>query len=148
MNLRPGEYEAQDRATDNATSNFTKRRIIAGEIKQYKEQKCEAERYEALSQERREKKIKRAEKALDGKKPDLVATETQILHVTRKLNNTQKNRQDLLRDREPLQKKVDAPQAELVKTKHAADAAQAAQNETSRHNLALFEDSLEEYRRL
>jgi chromosome segregation ATPase len=51
-----GEYERakedQDRATENATHNFTKRRAIAGEIKQYKEQKGEAERFEALCQER------------------------------------------------------------------------------------------------
>jgi structural maintenance of chromosome 1 len=44
--------EGQDRATENATHNFTKRRAIAGEIKQYKEQKGEAERFEALCQER------------------------------------------------------------------------------------------------
>ncbi|KAI0297775.1 cohesin complex subunit psm1 [Multifurca ochricompacta] len=44
--------EDQDRATENATHNFTKRRAIAGEIKQYKEQKGEAERFEALCQER------------------------------------------------------------------------------------------------
>ena len=51
-----GEYEkakeAQERATENATFNFTKRRGIAGEIKQYKEQKGEAEKFEALCQER------------------------------------------------------------------------------------------------
>ena len=50
------EYERakgeQDHATENATHNFTKRRAIAGEIKQYKEQKGEAERFEALCQER------------------------------------------------------------------------------------------------
>jgi len=44
--------EEQDHATENATHNFTKRRAIAGEIKQYKEQKGEAERFEALCQER------------------------------------------------------------------------------------------------
>lgn len=46
------EYEkakqAQERATENATFNFPKRRGIAGEIKQYKEQKGEAERFESL----------------------------------------------------------------------------------------------------
>lgn len=51
-----GEYEkakeAQDRATENATFNFTKRRGINGEIKQYTEQKREAERFEALCQEK------------------------------------------------------------------------------------------------
>lgn len=44
--------ESLERATENATFNFTKRRGIAGEIKQYKEQKGEAERFEALCQER------------------------------------------------------------------------------------------------
>jgi structural maintenance of chromosome 1 len=51
-----GEYEkakeGQDRATENATFNFTKRRGIVGEIKQYKEQKTEADRFETLCQER------------------------------------------------------------------------------------------------
>ena len=51
-----GEYEKakeeQERATDNATFNFTKRRGIVGEIKQYKEQKTEADRFEALCDER------------------------------------------------------------------------------------------------
>lgn len=50
------EYERakaqQDRATENATFNFTKRRGIAGEIKQFKEQKSEAERFEKLCAER------------------------------------------------------------------------------------------------
>ncbi|KAJ2928232.1 hypothetical protein H1R20_g8845, partial [Candolleomyces eurysporus] len=53
-----GEYEKakeeQDKATENATFNFTKRRGIAGEIKQYKEQKTEAERFEGLCEERDE----------------------------------------------------------------------------------------------
>lgn len=44
--------EAQERATENATFNFTKRRGITGEIKQYKEQKTEADRYEAMCQEK------------------------------------------------------------------------------------------------
>lgn len=44
--------EAQERATENATFNFTKRRGITGEIKQYKEQKSEAERFENLRKER------------------------------------------------------------------------------------------------
>lgn len=51
-----GEYErakdAQERATENATFNFTKRRGIAGEIKQYKEQKGEAERFQELCEQK------------------------------------------------------------------------------------------------
>ena len=58
-----GEYdkakEAQERATENATFNFNKRRGIAGEIKQYKEQKGEAERFEALVQEKDELILRR-----------------------------------------------------------------------------------------
>ncbi|KAF8680490.1 Structural maintenance of chromosomes protein [Rhizoctonia solani] len=50
---------AQDRATENAANNFTKRRGIAGEIKQFKEQKGEVERYEALIQEREEAVVHR-----------------------------------------------------------------------------------------
>ncbi|KAG8989876.1 Structural maintenance of chromosomes protein 1, partial [Tulasnella sp. 427] len=50
------EYEeakaAQDRATENATFHFAKRRGIAGEIKQFREQKTEAERFENLVAEK------------------------------------------------------------------------------------------------
>jgi structural maintenance of chromosome 1 len=50
------EYEeaqkAQERATENATFNYTKRRGLNGEIKQFKEQKSEAQRFESLLGER------------------------------------------------------------------------------------------------
>lgn len=58
-----GEYdkakEEQERATENATFNFNKRRGITGELKQYKEQKGEAERFEALCQEKDELILRR-----------------------------------------------------------------------------------------
>jgi hypothetical protein len=44
--------KAQERATDNATFNYTKRRGINGEIKQFREQKSEALRFENLIAER------------------------------------------------------------------------------------------------
>lgn len=44
--------EAQERATENATFNFTKRRGITGEIRQYKEQKNEVDRYEKLCEQK------------------------------------------------------------------------------------------------
>lgn len=51
-----GEYdkakEEMEKATERATENFGKRRGIAGEIRSYKEQKGEAEKFEALVQER------------------------------------------------------------------------------------------------
>ncbi|KAI0647638.1 cohesin complex subunit psm1 [Trametes meyenii] len=62
LELAPDYEKAKDaleRATENATFNFTKRRGIAGEIKQYKEQKGEAERFEALCQERDELVLRR-----------------------------------------------------------------------------------------
>ncbi|KAJ3109189.1 Structural maintenance of chromosomes protein 1 [Phlyctochytrium planicorne] len=51
------EYERlkqlQDRATENSTFNFNKKRGIAAEMKQYREQKEEAERFEKLVKEKR-----------------------------------------------------------------------------------------------
>ena len=50
------EYEdakkAQDKATESSTFNFTKRRGIMAEIKQFKEQKAEADKFEKLLDER------------------------------------------------------------------------------------------------
>jgi len=90
-----------------------------------------------------EKKIKKAEKALDGKvslvlvlvfwafdansffqRPDLVATEAQITHATRKLNNAQKTREEVGKSEENLRLRVNGLQKELVSVKKAADAAQ------------------------
>ncbi|KJA20749.1 hypothetical protein HYPSUDRAFT_166635 [Hypholoma sublateritium FD-334 SS-4] len=203
--------EAQERATENATFNFTKRRGIAGEIKQYKEQKSEADRFEALVQERdelireramtklyhidvgiedntraivtknkelaglrqeqkvqdkaveearaeqakartgvmqKEKNIKKAEKTLENKKPELVATEAQITHSTRKVNNAAKSKDELVKTEAQLQTKVTALQQELAAVEKAAKKAQEEQRKTSQHNIALSEDSLEEYRQL
>src|SRR5258708_30567014 len=51
-----GDYDrakaAHDRDTESATLSYTKRRGIAGEIKQFKEQKAEAERFEKKCRER------------------------------------------------------------------------------------------------
>ncbi|KAF8068609.1 condensin complex subunit SMC1 [Lyophyllum atratum] len=203
--------EAQERATENATFNFTKRRGIAGEIKTYKEQKGEAERFESLCAEKdelilrrhlfklyqieeameenartvvaknkelagqraeqrvhdkalevaraeqakvrgsvmqKEKAIKKAEKAVDGKKPDLVAVEAQITHSTRKINNTGKTKEEVARSEEKLRERVEALQKELESVRRAADAAQEEQRKASQKNMALSEESLEEYRKL
>ncbi|KAM6496344.1 condensin complex subunit SMC1 [Amanita muscaria] len=210
-----GEYEKakqeQEKATENATFNFTKRRGIAGEIKQYKEQKGEAERFEAFCEEKddlilrrvlfrlfhieeaiennartivsknkelaelrkeqkehekaleaaraeqakaktsvlqAEKGLKKAEKSLENKKPDLVATDAQIAHVTRKLNNATKTKEDVTKSSETIATRVDALRKELTSTKKAAEKAQEEQRKASRQNLALSEESLEEYRKL
>ncbi|PPQ70346.1 hypothetical protein CVT25_000126 [Psilocybe cyanescens] len=203
--------EAQERATENATFNFTKRRGIAGEIKQYKEQKTEADRFDALCQEKdqlildrvltklyhidmgiedntreivtknkeltklrqeqkahdqaleaaradqakartsvmqKEKGIKKAEKALEGKRPELVEKEAQITHATRKLNNALKSKDELAKNEAQLQTKVAALENELVSVRKAAERAQEEQRKASQHNVALSEESLEEYRKL
>ncbi|KAJ3905523.1 P-loop containing nucleoside triphosphate hydrolase protein [Lentinula edodes] len=203
--------EELDKATENATFNFSKRRGIAGEIKQYKEQKGEAERFEAMEQERdalilhrvlfklyhveesiernaheirtknkdlgrqreeqrindesletaraeqarartgamqMEKKIKRGEKALDSKRPDLVSVEAQITHSTRKTNNANKAKQDVAKTQSDLEDRVNNLEAELVKVKRDADKAQEAQRIMSQNNLALSDEILEEYRSL
>lgn len=50
------EYEeakkSQDKATESSTFNFTRRRGIMAEIKQFKEQKTEADKFEKLLDER------------------------------------------------------------------------------------------------
>ncbi|KAL9710106.1 Structural maintenance of chromosomes protein 1 [Leucoagaricus gongylophorus] len=210
-----GEYEkakgVQDRATENATFNFNKRRGIAGEIKQYKEQKGEAERFEQLVEKRddlilqrilfklfhieeamnsnsetivkknkelkgyrqkqrqhdkaletaradqakargavmqKEKAIKKTEKTLDAKKPDLVALEAQITHMTRKINSAMRNREETAKTEAKLAQTVQGYERELVSVKRAADKAQEDQRHTSQYNVALSEESLEEYQQL
>ncbi|KAF5389616.1 hypothetical protein D9757_004216 [Collybiopsis confluens] len=203
--------EDLDKATENATFNFSKRRGIAGEIKQYKEQKGEAERFEAMEQERdalilhrtlfklyhieesiehnsheirtknkdltaqreeqrvhegaldaaranqakartslmqMEKKIKKAEKSLDTKRPDLVSVEAQITHSTRKMNNAAKTKQEVVKTQTDLEDRVRNLETELAKVKKDADKAQEAQRKASQNNMALSEDNLEEYRSL
>ncbi|KAI0726494.1 cohesin complex subunit psm1 [Fomitopsis betulina] len=210
-----GEYEkakdAQERATENATFNFTKRRGIAGEIKQYREQKTEAERFEALCQEKdelvlrrillklyhieqelqenveairnqnrtlaglrdeqrkheqelqaaraeqararsgvmqKEKRIKKAEKTLEGKKPDLVQVEAQIQHSQRRRDNAVKEREKAEQAAEKQREQLRVLRADLERVKKAADDAMEAQRRATQHNLSLSEESLEEYRSL
>ncbi|KAF9225691.1 condensin complex subunit SMC1 [Gyrodon lividus] len=203
--------EAQERATENATFNFTKRRGITGEIRQYKEQKGEAERFEGLCQERdelilrrilyrlfhmeealetntrdiqtqsralaglradqqqhdkaledaradqarartavvkEEKKVKKAEKAVESKEPDLVATDEKIKHSTRKMQNAQAMHEQVGKDEERQRARLDTLRRDLQIARSAADEAAEAHRRTSQHNTALSEQSLAEYRSL
>lgn len=49
------EYErakvASEKATETSTVNYTKKRSIAGEVKHYREQKDEIERWEQMKEE-------------------------------------------------------------------------------------------------
>ncbi|TFK48892.1 cohesin complex subunit psm1 [Heliocybe sulcata] len=197
-----GEYEkakeAEDRATENATFNFTKRRGIASEIKQYKEEKSEADRFEEISQSKAlmgfreeqqvhdkeleaaraaqaksrssvmkaEKKIKKAEKALEDKvrrpglvgkrfhdiyhqqKPDLVAIEGQIAHSSRKLRNAQGIKEQVGKEEQKQEERLAQLMKELADVRKLADAAQEAQRQASENNFLLSEENLEEYHQL
>ncbi|KAF9652765.1 P-loop containing nucleoside triphosphate hydrolase protein [Thelephora ganbajun] len=179
--------EAQERATENATFNFTKRRGITGEIRQYKEQKNEVDRYERLCQQkdelilrrvlyklyhieeslkanaseiqkqsralnglredqhrqqqaldrtrteqaksktevsREERKLKRAEKTLEAKRPELVTAEAQISHATRKKVNSAKLKEQVTRDVEKKQEKITAYYRDLEIVRQEADRVQ------------------------
>ena len=92
----------------------------------------------------KEKNIKKADKALDGKvcrllpmsgttsrdfffqRPELVATEAQILHATRKMNNAAKSKEELLKNKSHLQTKVSSLEQELGSVKRAADRVQGS----------------------
>ncbi|KIM86143.1 hypothetical protein PILCRDRAFT_334537 [Piloderma croceum F 1598] len=203
--------EEMEKATERATENFGKRRGIAGEIKTYKEQKGEAEKFEALVQERdelilhrilyklfhieesieqnaheikarnktlaglreeqrvhdkaleearkeqaqarsntmqKEKKVKKAEKAVDAKKPDLVAIDAQIKHSSRKLKNATEMGEQVTSNQTRQKEKLSALKKDLASVKKDADAAQEAQRKASKHNLSLSDESLQEYRKL
>jgi structural maintenance of chromosome 1 len=94
-----------------------------------------------------------------------VATEAQIIHATRKINNALKSKGDLAKNQTQLEAKVAALQQELATVGRAAERAQGAglflttfpiklifrseeQRKVSQHSVALTEESLEEYRRL
>ncbi|KAN0084141.1 RecF/RecN/SMC [Tylopilus felleus] len=203
--------EAQERATENATFNFTKRRGITGEIRQYKEQKGEAERFEDLCQERddlilrrilyklfhieealeanardiqtksralaglraeqqqhdkaledaradqarartavvrEEKKVKKAEKTVESREPDLVATDEKIKHSTRKMQNAQATHEQVTKDEDRQQSKLNTLRRDLQTAGRAADEATEAYRLASQNNTALSEESLAQYRAL
>jgi structural maintenance of chromosome 1 len=101
-------------------------------------------------------------------RPELVSTEAQLAHSTRKLNNAIKYKQGLSKNETLLQTKVTSLQQELASVTKAAERAQGAlslsrwslflyspltgileeHQRTSGRNVALSEKSLEEYRQL
>ena len=90
----------------------------------------------------KEKGIKKAEKALDGKvcrlysssssvtdsnilqKPELVTIEAHITHATRKMNNAEKSKEEVVKDLKTRQEKFDRLQTELKSVRRDANKAQ------------------------
>ncbi|KAJ8594932.1 RecF/RecN/SMC protein [Rhizopogon salebrosus TDB-379] len=98
---------------------------------------------------REEKKVKKAEKALEAKQePELVEVDAQIKHSTRKLQNAKKMQEQVGNDAERQQAKLQGLMRDLANAKQAADEAAEAQRRASQHNVSLSETSLAEYRSL
>jgi structural maintenance of chromosome 1 len=100
-------------------------------------------------------------------KPDLVALEAQIAHGPLKVNNALEAKEESAKTEENLAQKVENYENELVSVKRPADKAQGMiiscwstfvsysrpvvveeQRRASQQNVALTEESLEEYRQL
>lgn len=95
-----------------------------------------------------------------------MSTEAQITHTTRKIEKALKTQEEVARNEEKLRERVTLLQRELASVRKAADAAQGntssscdamlraqpifseEQRKASQHNMALSEESLEEYRKL
>lgn len=96
-----------------------------------------------------EKRIKRAEKTLENKRPDLAAVEAQTLHSKRKIETTRKTHGDAGKALAEQEAKLATLEKDLANTKKAGDEAQEkARKAASQGNIALSEESLQEYRRL
>ncbi|KLO14413.1 cohesin complex subunit psm1 [Schizopora paradoxa] len=202
---------AVERATENATESFNKRRGLNGEMKVFKEQMDEAERFKSLLEEKdelvlkryiwklyhiqtqieensneikeknrtlkglrkeqaahdkalndarakqakarsdvtaAEKKVKKAEKAVEARKPDLVAAQGRITHSERKLKNNENTRESILKDVEKKEERLNTLRKDLAAEKKAAEAAKEAARKASQDSLSLSDESLEEYTKL
>ncbi|KAI0266211.1 cohesin complex subunit psm1 [Gloeopeniophorella convolvens] len=102
--------EDQERATENATHNYTKRRNIAGEIKQYKEQMGEAERFESLCRERDDLILRRVLFKLFRIEEDLEKNADEIRSLSSSISG-------LHREKEARDKALDGARTEQAKAR-------------------------------
>ncbi|KAF9903578.1 Structural maintenance of chromosomes protein 1 [Linnemannia zychae] len=97
--------EEQERAAENSTFNFHRKKSINAEIKQYQEQKAEAERFETLQEEKAdllvnylvwklfhiERNITTTENAIDDKAESLRTTQTELNTLEDAMATAKKN---------------------------------------------------------
>ncbi|KAK5808285.1 condensin complex subunit SMC1 [Linnemannia elongata] len=97
--------EEQERAVENSTFNFHKKKSINAEIKQYQEQKAEAERFETLQEEKAnllvnylvwklfhiERNITTTENAIDAKAQTVRTTQVELNTLEDDLASAKKN---------------------------------------------------------
>ncbi|KAG8929596.1 Structural maintenance of chromosomes protein 1, partial [Tulasnella sp. 418] len=135
---------AQDRATENATFHFAKRRGIAGEIKQFREQKSEAERFEELIARRDSLVVHRLlwklyhiEEAIESNARDIRSKNKELVQL-RSEQDAEKQKEDL-----------DRLNRQLEEIQAAASAAEEAQRKLAeQQGLSFSEEHLEEYHSL
>ncbi|KIK41439.1 hypothetical protein CY34DRAFT_203385 [Suillus luteus UH-Slu-Lm8-n1] len=97
---------------------------------------------------REETKVKKAEKALEAKEPELVEVDAQIKHSSRKLQNSQKIQEQVGNNAGRQQAKLHSLRRDISNARQAADEAAEAYRRPSQHNTSLSENSLAEYRSL
>lgn len=82
---------------------------------------------------KQEKKIRKAEKALEDKKPDMTDIEAKIKHSERKLEKAEKIKNEVERSRDELQIKLSKMKKELMKVRKDADEAQGKSQQSQPH---------------
>ncbi|KAF9934466.1 Structural maintenance of chromosomes protein 1 [Linnemannia zychae] len=104
--------EEQERAVENSTFNFHKKKGINAEIKQYQEQKAEAERFETLQEEKAhllvnylvwklfhiERNITTTENAIDAKAEAVRITQIELNTMEEALTTSRRNQAVAQRD--------------------------------------------------
>ncbi|KAG0249255.1 Structural maintenance of chromosomes protein 1 [Mortierella polycephala] len=104
--------QEQERAVENSTFNFHRKKGISAEIKQYKEQKAEAEQFESLQEEKAnllvnylvwklfhiERNITTTEDAIISKNETLSVTQEELNQLEENLRNAKKEQAVAQRD--------------------------------------------------
>ncbi|KDQ52106.1 hypothetical protein JAAARDRAFT_210702 [Jaapia argillacea MUCL 33604] len=93
---------------------------------------------------KKERGVKKSERALEGKKPSLITLTTQITHSTGKLRRAQTNKEQLLAEVEKFERALEERRKELGGVRKDAEEAQEKARKASAHNVSLSEESLEE----
>ncbi|CAG8670941.1 475_t:CDS:10, partial [Acaulospora colombiana] len=126
------EYEeakkAQEKATESSTFNFTKRRGIMAEIKQFKEQKSEADKFEKLLDERT---IDNNIESIEKKNGELAGLKAEL---TQQEDNLAKAQQEQARARGEVmkQEKSIKKQERILESKRKIQNAQKISEEVKR----------------
>ena len=102
-----------------------------------------------LAVKKRESNVKKAEKAVEDKKPELVAVETQIAHSEKKVKNSQTLYERVQKDLQRQTEALASLEAGAEEIKARMEEAREKQRQKSRvAGKALSDEDLAEYRKL